>query len=116
MHELQVTHSILETVLAHARANGVQRVIRIHLTVGALNDFQREWIQRYFDYLSRETPAAGAEIAVHRVEPGFRCSSCDLSFEVDLAGVDRVCCPQCGGQEVRLERGREFYIRDMEVV
>jgi hypothetical protein len=51
MHELQVTQSILEIILAYAQQNNVERVLRVHLTIGALNDFQGEWIQRYFDYL-----------------------------------------------------------------
>ncbi len=117
MHELTVTQSILDTVLDYARENGVQKVLSIRLTIGALNDFKREWIQRYFDYLSRETPAQGAQIVVQRVEPAFRCSECEHTFEVDLDGVDRVRCPLCGGgEEVHLERGQEFFITDMEVI
>jgi hydrogenase nickel incorporation protein HypA/HybF len=116
MHELPVTQSILDTVLDYARENGVEKVLRIRLTIGALNDFKREWIQRYFDYLSRETPAEGAQIVIRRVEPAFHCSGCEHTFDVDLGSVDRVRCPLCGGEEVHLERGREFFITDMEVV
>ena len=116
MHELQVTQSILETVLAYARQNEVEKIFRIHLIIGVLNDFQREWIQRYFDYLSKGSPAEGAQIAVERVEPGFRCNTCGRRFEVNLRSMDRVRCPDCGEENVRLERGTEFFIRDMEVV
>jgi hydrogenase nickel incorporation protein HypA/HybF len=116
MHELSVTQSILDTVLGYARENGVEKVLSIRLTIGALNHFQREWIQRYFDYLSRETPAEGAQIVIRRVDPAFHCSSCDHTFDVDLESVDRVRCPLCSGEEVHLERGQEFFITDMEVV
>jgi hydrogenase nickel incorporation protein HypA/HybF len=71
MHELQVTQSILATVLVYARQNNVERVLRIHLTIGVLNDYQSEWIQRYFDYLSRGSLAEGAEIAVRLTGAGF---------------------------------------------
>ena len=60
MHELPVTKSILEAVLCHAQAVAAQKIVRIHLVVGELNEFKRERIQRYFDYLSRDTPAEGA--------------------------------------------------------
>jgi hydrogenase nickel incorporation protein HypA/HybF len=116
MHELPVTQSILDTVLDYARQNSVEKILRIRLTVGGLNDFRGEWIQRYFDYLSRETPAEGAQIVVQRVEPAFHCCRCDRTFDVDLERVDRVRCPLCGGEEVHLERGQEFFITDMEVV
>jgi hydrogenase nickel incorporation protein HypA/HybF len=116
MHELSVTQSILDTVLAYARENDVEKVLCIRLTIGALNDFEREWIQRYFDYLSRDTPAEGARIVVRRVEPAFHCSSCAHTFDVDLQKADRVRCPLCSGEEVHLERGQEFFITDMDVV
>jgi hydrogenase nickel incorporation protein HypA/HybF len=116
MHELQVTQSILETVLASARQNNVEKVVRIHLTVGALHDLRREWVQRYFDYLSRDSPAEGAEIVIHRVRAGFRCERCDCLFEVDLEDVDRIRCSFCRAEQVHLEQGQEFFVRDMEVV
>jgi hydrogenase nickel incorporation protein HypA/HybF len=116
MHELQVTQSILETVLASARQNSVEKVLRIHLTVGALHDLRREWIQRYFDYLSKDSRAEGAEITIHRLQPGFRCARCDCFFEVDLEDMDRIRCPSCRADRVTLEQGQEFFVRDMEVV
>jgi hydrogenase nickel incorporation protein HypA/HybF len=115
VHELAVTRSILETVLAHARASGAGRVLRIYLVVGVLNELQEEWIQRYFDYLSRESPAEGAELVVEPVPAMFRCTSCALEFEVEIRSVDRVRCPDCSEENVVLERGREFLIRAMEV-
>jgi hydrogenase nickel incorporation protein HypA/HybF len=116
MHELQVTQSILDTILAYAQQNNVAKVLRIHLTVGALNDFQSEWIQRYFDYLSRGSLAEGAEIDVHIAEAAFLCLDCNWNFVVDIKRMDLVRCPNCDGENVHLERGREFFIRDMEVL
>jgi hydrogenase nickel incorporation protein HypA/HybF len=115
VHELAVTRSILETVLAHAQASGAVRVLRIHLVVGALNELQEEWIQRYFDYLSRDSPAEGAELVVEPVPAAFRCSSCAVEFEVEIRNIDRVRCPRCSDDNLVLERGREFLIRAMEV-
>lgn len=115
MHELAVTRSILETVLAHAQANGAGRVLRVHLLVGALNDFQGEWIQHYFDYLSRDTPAEGAALVVQQVAAAFRCAGCALEFEVELRDIDRVRCPRCSEGNVVLERGRELLVQAMEV-
>jgi hydrogenase nickel incorporation protein HypA/HybF len=115
VHELAVTRSILETVLAHAQAVGAERVLRIHLRVGVLNEFQREWIQRYFDYLSRDTPAQGAALVVEEVPAAFRCAGCAFRFEADLGDIDRVRCPRCCGEELSLENGREFLIQAMEV-
>jgi hydrogenase nickel incorporation protein HypA/HybF len=115
VHELAVTRSILDTVLAHAEANGVRRILRIHLMIGELNEFRQEWIQRYFDYLSRDTLAEDARLVVEQVPAAFRCRDCDQDFVVSLREIERVGCPGCGGADLVLERGREFLIRDMEV-
>lgn len=116
MHELQVTQSILETVLDHARRNNVERIVKIHLEVGALNDMKGEWMQRYFDTLSENTPAEGAVLQVHELPAGFTCHDCRHEFDPDLERITSVSCPACGGTNCTLERGREFGIRDMEVL
>ena len=60
MHELPVTESILNIVLTHAKRNRARKVISIHLKIGELSDLENEWVQRYFDYLSKDTIAEGA--------------------------------------------------------
>ena len=116
MHELQVTRSILQTVLDRAAQSDARKVLKIRLLVGELNDFQQEWIQRYFDLLSKASVAEGAQIVVERVPAAFRCHDCGRDFEVEIRLIDRVRCPQCSGVNFSLQRGREFLIRDMEVV
>ena len=115
MHELSITESILQTVLSGARASGAAKVVRINLVVGELNDFRQQWIQRYFDYLSRDTPAQGAVIAVEKVPAALRCEMCDCEFDSSLCTVDRVCCPDCSSTRLALIRGTEFLVRDIEV-
>ncbi len=115
MHELSVTQSILDTVLRNAEAHGAARITSIRLSVGELNDLNREWIQRYFDYLSAGTVAEGATIAIARTPAGFTCHDCGTEFDVELSAVDSIRCPECDGRNCTLERGREFYIEDMEI-
>ena len=66
MHELQITERILDVVLKHAAGQDVSKVVRIHLRIGALSDLEDEWIQHYFDYLSRGTVAENAQLAITR--------------------------------------------------
>jgi hydrogenase nickel incorporation protein HypA/HybF len=115
MHELQVTNSILHTVLDRAVQSDVRKILKIRLLVGELNDFQQEWIQRYFDLLSKASIAEGAQITIERVPAAFRCHDCGQDFEVEIRFIDRVQCPQCSGVNFSLQRGRELLIQDMEV-
>jgi len=115
MHELQVTKGILEAVLDHAARSSARKVLKVRLIVGELTDFKQEWIQRYFDLLSKASIAEGAHITVERVPAAFLCHDCGCDFHVDIRVVDRVLCPQCSGTSFSLERGRELLIQDMEV-
>ena len=116
MHELSITESIISTVLESAEKHDVTRILKIHLEVGELNDLKSEWIQHYFDMLSKDTLAEGAQIEVHTSPSKFKCHDCGEVFPLDLKSVSKVECPGCGGANCSLAGGSEFYIRDMEAV
>jgi len=115
MHELPVTGEILKIVLKHAELNGVSRVVTVHLQVGKLSDLEDDWIQRYFDYLSKGTVAEGAKLKIERLPIVIRCQSCSASYETQTSQLADLICPHCGGKEGELISGREYRIKDMEV-
>ena len=96
MHELPVTESILNIALKHANSNNVERIVSISLRIGELSDLVNEWVQRYFDYLSKDTIAEGAKLDIERSPVVFRCDRCEKSFQVDLKKIKEVICPNCG--------------------
>ena len=122
MHELQVTQSILDTVLAAARENGLRSVCTINLVIGELRELRQEWIQHYFDYLSAGSAAEGARLLVRTVPAAFGCEDCRCEFPaaIDPAQAapggawDTTRCPECQGTRLSLVRGREFLIQDIE--
>lgn len=114
MHELPVTESILKIVLKHAQANGVRQVKIIRLRVGRLSDLEDGWIQRYFDYLSKGTPAEGAKLEIERTPIIMRCNACSGSYEAEAASLGSLICPACGGEGGTLLSGREYTIKEME--
>lgn len=122
MHELQVTQSILDTVLAAARESGLRSVCTIRLVIGELRELRQEWIQHYFDYLSAGSAAEGARILVRTVPAAFGCEDCGCEFPAPIypapavpgGAWDTTRCPECRGTSLSLVRGREFLIQDME--
>lgn len=116
MHELQITESILGIVLRHAGDHGVRKIVRIHLRVGELSDLVDEWIQHYFNYLSRGTLAEAAELAIVRSPIVLRCPACDRSFTVEKGGLGEAACPECAGSKLELVSGRGYFIENMEVL
>ena len=57
MHELAVTKSILQLVLDETEKNQAKEILKIQLVIGEMRNLEEEWIQRYFDYISKGTIA-----------------------------------------------------------
>ena len=116
MHELPIVQQILSTVLKHAAGQNVAKIAIIHLEVGELSDLENEWIQRYFDYLSKETPAEGARLEIQRIPIRLQCGKCSKIYVVEKNNIDKAVCPDCGEKGGSLVSGREYYIKSMEVM
>jgi hydrogenase nickel incorporation protein HypA/HybF len=114
VHELPVTQSILEVVLRHAAMHQVRKVHSISLAVGEMSDLEDDWIQKYFDYISKGTLAEGAKLKIERVPVVFRCKACSEEFPANIREDRDIACPSCGGCDLDLVSGREYYIRNME--
>lgn len=112
MHELSVTQSILDIVRRHAEQAQAKRVVRINLVIGELSGFVDESIQFYFDFLSRDTPAAGAELAFTRPAIFLRCGACGHEWHPTDADWT---CPQCNANRPQVLAGREFYVDSIEI-
>ena len=82
MHELPVIESILNIVMKHAELNQVQKIVSITLEVGELSDLEAEWMQHYFNFLSNDTLAEGAELRITYTPIVLQCSQCRHSFAV----------------------------------
>jgi len=115
MHELPVTESILKVILKHAAANHVNKVVSIRLEIGKLCDLEDEWIQKYFDHLSKGTIAEGAVLKIDRMPVVMMCGACSKPYEVDVEAMKEMACPRCGEAGGTLLSGKEYYIKDMEV-
>jgi len=115
MHEMPITESILNIVLKHAVMNKASKVMAIHLQIGKLSDLEDEWMQRYFDYLSKGSIAEGAKLKIERTPIVVRCDGCAASYEAQVAQIGNLSCPSCGEKKGTLVSGREYYIKSMEV-
>ncbi len=116
MHELPVMKSILDIVLQQAQIHHVRSVLAVHLEVGRLSDLEEEWMQRYFDYLSKDTIARDAKIKIQWNPIVFRCESCGKSFDVERENLRDLACPFCTRKSLSLVSGREYRIRNLEVI
>ncbi len=115
MHELSVTEKILDIVVSHAQKHHVKKVVSITLKIGELSDLENEWMQHYFDYLSKDTVAAGAILKIERVPIVLKCNKCGQLTEIAKDQLGQVSCSGCYEQaNFSIESGREYYIKEME--
>jgi len=116
MHELAVTKSILRLALEHQEKNGGSRVLSIHLVIGEMRNLEEEWIQHYFDYISRGTSAEKACIRVTKKPVDFLCKQCGQHFSADLKEDRKLLCTHCGSFEYDLFSGRELLVDQLEIL
>jgi hydrogenase nickel incorporation protein HypA/HybF len=103
-------------VLQHAPAESVKLIVRIFLEIGELSDLEDEWIQHYFDYLSKGTIAEKAELVIQRIPIVFQCDHCARRFEIKRAALQDLKCPACEKPGCTLVSGKGYYIKNMEVI
>jgi len=114
VHELPITEDILKIALSHGEKNGAKRIVRINLVIGDLTDLIDEWVQRYFEYLAKDSIAAEAKLVIERVPITMMCAKCEKPFEVDKKKLDFT-CPVCGQKSTELIKGREFTVKSIEI-
>ncbi len=115
MHELSVTQSILEIALDYAGRNQAAKIIEIQLQIGDITDFEDEWMQRYFDFVSKGTIAEGAVLKITRVSAQLKCSQCGAVFALEKVTWNTE-CPSCHSKETNLISGREFRVESLQVL
>jgi hydrogenase nickel incorporation protein HypA/HybF len=112
MHELPVTQNILEIALRHAEEAGAKKILCLNITIGALASIVDDSVQFYWDIISKDTIAEGAQLAFTRIPTSFHCRDCDFDYK-PADGISM--CPKCGGNHVKITTGQEFYLDSIDV-
>jgi hydrogenase nickel incorporation protein HypA/HybF len=112
MHELSVTESVLDIVIRHAQQANAHRVTGIDLVIGEYASIVDDSVQFYWDIISKDTPAVGAQLRFRRIPAELACQSCGHRYHPDL---DSYACPECGSSRVQIVAGREFYVESIDI-
>ncbi len=113
MHEVSVALSLLEGIQSTAAEQGIDRVYRVHVRVGALSGVARDALLFSWDVVTAQTICEGSELRVEDVPLVIYCRLCG-GERAPLPGTGLL-CPQCATVSPHIVRGREMDLVSMEV-
>jgi hydrogenase nickel incorporation protein HypA/HybF len=114
VHELPIVGEVVKIALRHAEKHNARRIVRIHLIIGDLTNLVHEWVQRYFDFVAKETIGCDAQLVIERVPIIVLCDICKKPFTVNKKNANFK-CPDCGELGATLLSGREFRVASIEI-
>lgn len=112
MHEMAITQSILDIARKVGQEHGAKRVKEVRIKVGEYSGVVPQCVNYYFDVISKGTIAEGAVLNITKLPVKIHCNVCSDDFEINRYHVK---CPKCGGTDIKMIQGREFYIESLEV-
>jgi hydrogenase nickel incorporation protein HypA/HybF len=112
MHELPITQGLLDLALEHAARAGGGRITGLYLTIGELSRVVDASVQFYWDIISKDTPAEGAELHFRQIPLELECRDCEHSFS---PATESFRCPNCDGVNVQVNAGSEFYLEAIDL-
>lgn len=113
MHELSLAEAMVEQVSAALEKENGGRVTRLTVVIGALSGVEREAFEFAFPLAAEQTPLEHAELVVEERPVTVCCGACDAESH-----PEPIClvCEHCGSMDVRITGGREFLVREMEIL
>jgi hydrogenase nickel incorporation protein HypA/HybF len=112
MHEFSLVKALLEQVDSLRRRQAAERVVSIHVTIGAFAGVEAELLQEAYRVLVEQSPLRGAELQWELVPLEARCQDCDMQFPVQRFRFE---CPRCAGREVTILRGDDLRLESITV-
>ena len=111
MRELQATQSILAKTLLKARERNSGRLRTVHLVIGEMAELDQRAIQRYWQEVSKGTPAEQVQLDFRSIPARVQCMACFREYDPVAGSIH---CPYCGSYGAKILRGEEFYLESME--
>ncbi len=112
MHEHHAVKNLVEQILTKSQENKAVKITKVNIALGELVGFDDESIKLYFSDFSKGTILEGAQIVINHYKPKLLCKDCSKVFE-DVKREFK--CPFCCSESVILNKGKEFYVENIEI-
>lgn len=92
---------------------GDDRIVALHLRLGALSGVVKEALLFSFEVAAADTVIAGAELIIEDVPVTVMCRACGEERKIE--SIQRFRCEVCGALSPDVVAGRELELRAMEI-
>ncbi|MGE5256615.1 MAG: hydrogenase maturation nickel metallochaperone HypA [Hyphomicrobiales bacterium] len=113
MHEMGIAQQIINIATASIPADmRSARVERVNLKIGKLSAVVPDSLRFCFDIVSKDTPLAGAQLAIEETPVVARCKDCDARWTI---AEPVFTCRTCDSSSLEILSGRELDIVSIEI-
>ncbi len=114
MHEMGIALQIVEIATASLPSDLTDaRVVAVNLKIGKLAAVVPESLRFCFDVTVKDTPLAGAKLAIEEIPVVAKCNDCETQWTIDTPNF---VCKTCESGSLEILSGRELDIESIEVV
>ncbi len=113
MHELSLTENLVRVLQEQSVAQNFERVLSVHLEIGALSTLEPGSLEFCFEIVARGTIAENAKLEILRTPGVAICRKCNTRNELCAYGE---ACKQCESFELEVIAGKDMTIKNVEVV
>lgn len=113
MHEVGIMTNILRTAEEATRQGNGTKILKIRLKIGSMTGIVLESLQFAFEGLRRGTMAEEADLEIEVIPALCRCNDCEIAYEPQE--IDFL-CPNCGGTNIKLLKGRELEVVSIDYI
>jgi hydrogenase nickel incorporation protein HypA/HybF len=113
MHELSITQSVLDIALRHGNKANATLITDIYLVIGELSSIVDDSVQFYWDIISKETLAEGAQLHFKRIPAKLQCLECNTIYSLERGEL--ISCPNCDSTHIKVIAGKEFQMESIEI-
>jgi hydrogenase nickel incorporation protein HypA/HybF len=113
MHEASIAISLIKTVSDLCRQEGYNSIESVRIKVGKAAGILPDALLFAFDMAKAGTLASQAELIIEYIPLGGFCRECGSGLESEEHYI--FSCPDCKSSRIKITRGDELQIVDMEV-
>ena len=114
MHELGVVFHVIDQVKEIANNNDAKHVNSVVLEIGTVSGIVDSYLIDCWNWaVTKHDILNGCKLKINKIHAVSHCNNCNEDYNTIIYGKE---CPKCKSNNTFLLTGREFTIKEIEVI